>query len=67
MLTTVQKQKKKGLSPVSQPGQLEENLGSSATLSCSVGDDHMGGSGSSPDFLIHHVFPQPSSSYGASD
>lgn len=64
---TVQKQKKKIFSPISQPGQLEENLGSLATLYCSVGDDRMGGSGSSPDFLIYQIFLQPSSPYGASD
>lgn len=67
MLTTVQNQKKKILSPISQPGQLEENLGSLATLYYSVGDDRMGGSGSSSDFLIYQIFPQLSSPYRASD
>lgn len=55
--------KEKILSATSQSVLLEENLGTLATLDCIVGDDHLGGSASSPVFLTSQTFPLLSFSF----
>lgn len=63
--TSIQKQKNNFYfyfcSPISQPRQLEEDLGSLETSYYSVGNDCLGCSVQVNDFLTYQIFPQPPS------
>lgn len=66
IITSIQKQKN-FFSPISQPKQLGEELGSLETPYYSVEDDLLGGPVRVKEFLNYQIFPQLLSPYKASD